>query len=95
MITFLSTLLGASCIGMGPSDVHAISRLVRTQYHVADSVQAHVVADSPECRRIAAASGYEARVSVLEFGPYYVVVEWDEFVVLDKRLRRVKPGDHR
>jgi hypothetical protein len=79
------------CIGLGARDVREVEKLIRASHEVPANAHAHLLKDSPRCRRIAAAAGYAGRqVSVLQMGGQYAVLFSDELMVLDGQLRVVR-----
>jgi hypothetical protein len=87
------TLVGIAtiCVGLGARDVGELEKLLRASHKMPATARAHLLKDSPQCRRIAAAAGYGGRqVSVLEMGGLYALLFSDELVVLDGQLRVVR-----
>ncbi len=94
----VASLVGISavCIALGARDVREFEKLLRVYHDAPANARAHVLRDSPRCRRIAAAAGYAGRrVTVLQMDSLYAVIFADELMVLDRQLRVVRAQDRR
>jgi ketosteroid isomerase-like protein len=78
--------LATLCVALSARDVQEVGKLMRDTRTMPPSAHAHLLQNSPRCRRIAAAAGYGGRrVSVIEMSGLYAVLFGDELRMLDGR----------